>query len=64
LAELARLVSNSRTTEQWSSLAGDFVGAATAAATSTETDAKIVRQQFRGVAEKCEACHEKSRARQ
>jgi cell division protein FtsN len=32
LAELARLVSNSRTTEQWHSLAGDFVSAATAAA--------------------------------
>lgn len=64
LAELARLVSNSRTTEQWHSLAGDFVSAATAAATSTEKDAKAVRQQFRGIAERCEACHEKSRLRQ
>src|SRR5262245_17350063 len=49
LAELARLVSNSRSTEGWSSLAGDFASAATTAATTTETDPKAVRQLFRGV---------------
>ncbi len=63
LAELGRLVSNSRATEGWSSLAGDFTSAATAAATSAETDPKAVRQHFRGIAERCEACHEKSRTR-
>jgi len=63
LAELGKLVSNSRTTEGWSSLAGDFTAAATAAATSNESDPKVVRQQFRNIAERCEACHEKSRTR-
>src|SRR5688572_7895042 len=61
LAELAKLVSNSRTTEQWKSLAGDFSTSATAAATSTETSPQAVRQLFRGVSQRCEACHEKSR---
>jgi hypothetical protein len=61
LAELSRLVSNSRNTERWSSLAGDFGSAATAAATSTESDPKAVRQLFRGISQRCEACHEKSR---
>jgi hypothetical protein len=63
LAELSRLVSNSRTTEQWSSLAGDFASAATAAATSTESDPKTVRQLMRTVSQRCEACHENSRTR-
>jgi hypothetical protein len=63
LAELGRLVSNSRSTDGWSSLAGDFVTAASSAADSTESDAKVVRQQLRAVAERCEACHEKSRMR-
>jgi hypothetical protein len=63
LAEVARLVSNSRNTPQWSSLAGDFANAATNAATSTETDPKAVRQLFRGVAQRCEVCHESSRTR-
>jgi hypothetical protein len=63
LAELGKLVSNSRATEGWSSLAGDFTAAATAAATSNESDPKLVRQHFRAVAERCEACHEKSRTR-
>lgn len=63
LAELGKLVSNSRNTDQWSSLAGDFVGAATTAANSTESDSKVVRQQFRAVAERCDACHEKNRTR-
>jgi len=63
LAELAKLVSNSRSTESWSSLAGDFVTATQAAANSSETNPQSVRQLFRGVAERCDACHEKSRTR-
>jgi hypothetical protein len=63
LAELGKLVSNSRNTDQWSSLAGDFVSAATAAANSTDSDPKVVRQQFRAVAERCDGCHEKNRTR-
>jgi cytochrome c556 len=63
LAELGKLLSSARNTEQWSSLAGDFVNAATAAATSNDSDPKAVRQSFRGIAEKCEACHEKNRTR-
>ena len=63
LAELGKLVSNSRTTEGWSSLAGDFMTAATAAATSNETDPKLIRQHFRALAERCEACHDRSRTR-
>ncbi len=63
LAELGKLVSSSRNTDQWSSLAGDFVSAAEAAANSKESDPKVVRQQFRNVAERCEACHEKNRTR-
>ncbi len=63
LAELGKLVSNSRNTDQWSSLAGDFVSAATTAANSTASDPKVVRQQFRAVAERCDACHEKNRTR-
>ncbi len=63
LAELGKLVSNSRNTDQWSSLADDFVSAATTAANSTESDSKVVRQQFRAVAERCEMCHDKNRTR-
>lgn len=64
LAELAKLVSNSRSTENWSSLAGDFVGATQAAANSAETNPQAVRQLFRGIAERCDGCHEKNRTRQ
>jgi hypothetical protein len=63
LAELGKLASASRNTEQWSSLAGDFVSAATAAATATESEAKALRPAFRQISERCEACHEKSRMR-
>jgi hypothetical protein len=63
LAELGRLVSNSRTSENWSGLAADFQKACQAAAISEETDSKAVRQLFRGIAERCEACHENSRQR-
>jgi hypothetical protein len=63
LAELSRLVSNSRNTEKWSSLAADFTTAATAAAQSTATDPQTVRQLLHGVSQRCEACHESSRAR-
>jgi len=63
LAELAKLVSNSRNTENWSSLAGDFVSATQAAANTTETSPQAVRQLFRGIAERCDGCHEKNRTR-
>jgi hypothetical protein len=63
LAELSRLVSNSRSGDKWSSLAGDFTAATNAAATTTETDPKTVRQLFRGISQQCEICHESSRAR-
>jgi cytochrome c556 len=63
LAELSRLVSNSRNTDKWSSLAGDFSAATMTAATSTETDPKAVRQLFRKISQRCEACHENSRTR-
>jgi hypothetical protein len=63
LAELSRVVSNSRTIETWSGLAADFQKACETAASSQETDAKAVRSLFRGIAERCEACHENSRDR-
>jgi cytochrome c556 len=58
LAELGELVSNSRQTEPWRSLAGELVAAANAAAESAATDPPAVRQLLRGIAQKCEACHE------
>jgi hypothetical protein len=58
LAELGELVSNSRHTDQWRSLSGEFVKAASTAAASAETDPQAVRQLLRGVSQKCEACHE------
>jgi hypothetical protein len=63
LAELSRLVSNSRTGETWSHLAADFQKACQTAANTQETDPKTVRQLFRGIAQRCEACHENSRQR-
>jgi len=63
LSELARLVSNSRSTDNWSSLAGDFVTATQAAANTTETNPQSVRQLYRGIAERCDGCHEKNRTR-
>jgi cytochrome c556 len=63
VAELGRLVSNSKTTSEWLALAGDFCAAANAAADSTESDPKAIRQLVRGIAERCETCHEKSRTR-
>jgi hypothetical protein len=61
LAELGKLVSNARSIDGWASLADDFAKAATAAATSTENDPKAVRELFRGVAQRCETCHESNR---
>src|SRR4051812_30326734 len=54
LAEFARLVSNSRSTENWSALAGDFVTATQAAANTPETNPQSVRQLYRGIAERCD----------
>jgi hypothetical protein len=64
LAELGKLVSNSRTTPAWKTLGDDFVAASTKTADSPETDSQAVRQLIRGVSQRCEACHEKSRTRQ
>jgi len=63
LAELGKLVSNSRNTDQWTPLAGEFVRAATVATTCPEDDPKAMRQHFRAIAQSCEACHEKNRTR-
>ena len=63
LAELAPLVSNSRTGDAWSALATDFQKACQLAATTPEADAKAIRQLFRGIAQRCETCHENNRTR-
>jgi cytochrome c556 len=58
LAELGGLVSNSRQSDEWLSLAGEFTKAASTAAASAETDPPTVRQLLRGISQRCEACHE------
>lgn len=63
VAELGKLLTNLRTTPEWSSLATDFSAAALTAADSSENDPKLVRQHLRSISERCDACHEKSRSR-
>jgi hypothetical protein len=63
LAELSNFVAGARKDAQWDTLADDFAKACTAAAVSAETDPKAVRQLLRGVAERCDACHENARTR-
>lgn len=63
LLELSRLLTTARKAEKWSGLAADFQQACQTAAQSTETDAKAIRPLFRGIAERCDACHENSRTR-
>ena len=58
LAELGKLVSNSRSGEPWTKLAGEFSEAALVAADSTETDVQKFRLVLRGISQRCEACHE------
>jgi len=58
LSELGKLVSNSRSGQAWKTMAGDFLQATDAAAITPESDPKAVRQLFRTIAERCEACHE------
>jgi cytochrome c556 len=58
LSELASLVSNFRSEEQWTSLLDEFSQAARAAATTAETDPKAVRHIFRGMTQRCDTCHE------
>jgi hypothetical protein len=58
LSELGKLVSNSRSGEAWHKMAANFCEATDAAATTPESDPKAVRQLFRQIAERCEACHE------
>jgi hypothetical protein len=61
LSELGRVVSNQRADAAWHSSAEALVSASAAAADERQTDAKAIRQQLRGVYEKCEACHERHR---
>lgn len=63
LAELAGLVSSSRSTEKWATYADAFAAACQAAAASNEADTKTIRPLFRAIAERCEACHENARTR-
>ena len=63
LAELSKLVFNTRSGEKWTSLCADFEKASLAVATSTDTDPKNVRQLLRGISQQCEICHESSRTR-
>jgi hypothetical protein len=58
LSELGKLVSNSRSGDAWHKMAADFCQATEAAATTPDSDPKAVRQFFRTIAERCEACHE------
>lgn len=58
LSELGRVVSNLRSGERWSRLSEEFTEASQAAARSSSTDAVEVRLLFRGVSQRCDACHE------
>jgi hypothetical protein len=58
LSALGKLVSNSRSGDAWHKMAADFCQATEAAATTPDSDPKAVRQFFRTIAERCEACHE------
>ncbi|HZN34023.1 MAG TPA: hypothetical protein VFB80_09400 [Pirellulaceae bacterium] len=58
LAELGKLVSNSKMGEQWTTMAGGFSQAALTAANSSETDPQRFRSVLRGVSQRCDACHE------
>ena len=57
LAELARLVSNSRTTEGWAEMSDDLRQACLAAAHSPDDDKATIRSLLRAINERCEVCH-------
>lgn len=61
LSELGRLVSNARRDEAFVAQSQAFVQAAEALAGADENDLVAVRQRLRGVAQRCDACHEGQR---
>ena len=61
LSELGRVVSNQRADARWRASGESLVRAAFEAADERQSDAKTIRQQLRGVYEKCAACHKQQR---
>ena len=61
LSELGRVVSNQRADARWRASGESLVRAAFDAADERQSDAKTIRQQLRGVYEKCDACHTRQR---
>jgi hypothetical protein len=61
LSELGRVVSNQRADARWRASGESLVRAAFEAADERQSDAKAIRQQLRGVYEKCAACHKQQR---
>jgi hypothetical protein len=57
LAELGGAVATFHDDAKWRELAGGLSDAARAAADSSSRDAKAVRDELRGVYQRCEACH-------
>lgn len=57
LVELGGAVATFRDDAKWRELAGGLSDAARAVAESTPRDAKQVREQLRGVSQRCDACH-------
>ena len=58
LSELARVVSNSRSSDGWQEMSDDLRRASLAAAQNTSNDPKELRQLLRGVSESCQSCHD------
>ena len=58
LSELARVVSNSRTSDGWQEMSDDLRQASLAAAQNKSNDSKELRQLLRGVSESCQSCHD------
>jgi len=61
LSELGRVVSNHRGEAAWRAAADALVRAPAETGNDPASDAKTIRQQLRGVYQRCEACHEKQR---
>ena len=59
LAELGRRVAGYQSDTRWAADAGAMSAAAVAVALGESADAKMVREQLRGVYLKCEACHDR-----
>jgi hypothetical protein len=58
LAELARLMSNSRSADGWAEMSDDLRQACMAAAQSPADDKATLRQLLRDINERCETCHD------